>query len=235
MLSINTWFLCLLIKPFLKGFANYNATVTVVMLYAGDVLGLSSSGGHTIEKVPESENTKGAQDENVGVVMPSAGDGPCTKVGPTLVGNTPSMSSYANVTGVPSRKALNFRTLFTPIGNGADVMAYPVVANYVRNTLGKYRLVKSMLNSSTWIFSFQFSSIDGLDVVLENGPWFIRNNPFILKNWSDVNLLREDVDNVLVWVKLHGVPVNAFSEDGLSAISTKLGTPLMFDSYTSDM
>ncbi|GKF04193.1 hypothetical protein Tco_0034861, partial [Tanacetum coccineum] len=31
------------------------------------------------------------------------------------------------------------------------------------------------------------------------------------------------------------VPVTAFSEDGLSAISTKLGTPLMLDSYTFDM
>ncbi|GKA24432.1 putative reverse transcriptase domain-containing protein [Tanacetum coccineum] len=38
-----------------------------------------------------------------------------------------------------------------------------------------------------------------------------------------------------VWVKLYGVPVTAFSEDRLSAIATKLGTPLMFDSYTSDM
>ncbi|GJU49622.1 putative extensin domain-containing protein [Tanacetum coccineum] len=38
----------------------------------------------------------------------------------------------------------------------------------------------------------------------------------------------------LVWVKLHGVPVTAFSEDGLSAIATKLGTPLMLDSYTSE-
>ncbi|GKC74407.1 hypothetical protein Tco_1120290 [Tanacetum coccineum] len=36
-------------------------------------------------------------------------------------------------------------------------------------------------------------------------------------------------------VKLHGIPVTAFSEDGLSAIATKLGTPLMLDSYTSDM
>ncbi|GJV82382.1 copia protein [Tanacetum coccineum] len=49
-------------------------------------------------------------------------------------------------------------------------------------------------------------SIDGLDAMLEN-----------------------------VWVKLHGVPVMAFSEDGLSSIATKLGTPLMLDSYTSDM
>ncbi|GKB82656.1 hypothetical protein Tco_0949551 [Tanacetum coccineum] len=36
-------------------------------------------------------------------------------------------------------------------------------------------------------------------------------------------------------VKLHGVPVTAFSKDGLSAISMKLGTPLMLDFYTSNM
>ncbi|GJV50195.1 uncharacterized mitochondrial protein-like protein [Tanacetum coccineum] len=36
------------------------------------------------------------------------------------------------------------------------------------------------------------------------------------------NLLKEDVSIVPVWVKLHGVPVTAFSEDGLSAFATKL-------------
>ncbi|GJT58841.1 hypothetical protein Tco_1002374 [Tanacetum coccineum] len=41
---------------------------------------------------------------------------------PTTVGNTPGMSSYANITGEPSRKALNFHTLFTPGGNGVDVV-----------------------------------------------------------------------------------------------------------------
>ncbi|GJR28575.1 cytokinin dehydrogenase 3-like protein [Tanacetum coccineum] len=51
----------------------------------------------------------------------------------------------------------------------------------------------------------------------------------------DVNLLKEDDGNIPVWVKLHGVPMTAFSEDGLSAIATKFGTPLMLDSYTTDM
>ncbi|GKE88754.1 hypothetical protein Tco_1566229, partial [Tanacetum coccineum] len=60
-------------------------------------------------------------------------------------------------------------------------VAYPVVANYVRNTWDKYGLDKSMLNSSTGIFSFQFSFIDCLDAVHENGSWFIRNNLLILK------------------------------------------------------
>nr|GEX40757.1 hypothetical protein [Tanacetum cinerariifolium] len=45
----------------------------------------------------------------------------------------------------------------------------------------------------------------------------------------------EDVGNVSVWVKLYDVPLSAFSEDGLGTISTRLGTPLMLDSYTSDM
>nr|GEU36918.1 ribonuclease H-like domain-containing protein [Tanacetum cinerariifolium] len=37
------------------------------------------------------------------------------------------------------------------------------------------------------------------------------------------------------YVKLYGAPITAFSKDGLSAITTKLGTPIMLDSYTSDM
>ena len=34
---------------------------------------------------------------------------------------------------------------------------------------------------------------------------------------------------------LHGVHVTVFSENDLSAIATKLGTPLMLDNYTADM
>nr|GEV54302.1 hypothetical protein [Tanacetum cinerariifolium] len=79
-------------------------------------------------------------------------------------------------------------------------------------------------------------SMDGLESMLENGLWFIRNNPLILQKWNpNVTLMKEDVVNVLVWVKLHGVPVNAFTEDGLSTISLDIDTHLMLDSYTSDM
>nr|GEZ45863.1 hypothetical protein [Tanacetum cinerariifolium]GFA05200.1 hypothetical protein [Tanacetum cinerariifolium] len=78
--------------------------------------------------------------------------------------------------------------------------------------------------------------MDGLDAMLENGPCFIWNSPLILKKWHpDEYPLKEDVSTILVWVKLHGVLVTAFSEDSLSAIATKLGAPLMLDSYTSNM
>ncbi|GJV86339.1 cytokinin dehydrogenase 3-like protein [Tanacetum coccineum] len=153
----------------------------------------------------------------------------------TMTGNTPGKSLYGNITGKPSGKKVNVRTFFTPEGNGIDVVvpvdsirviserfantaygfffekkvAYPVVVNYVRNT---------------W------------DAMLKNVPWFIQNNLLILKKWHpDKNLLKKDMSTILVWLKLHGVPVTAFNKDGLSAIATKQGTPLMPDSYTSDM
>nr|GEU95831.1 hypothetical protein [Tanacetum cinerariifolium] len=90
-----------------------------------------------------------------------------------------------------------FPPLSTPVTNMAGnapgkKVAYLVVANYVRNTWGKYRLVHSMFNSSTRLFSFQFISMDALDAMLR-------------------------------MVKLYGIPVTAFSEDGLSVIATKLG------------
>nr|GEY97319.1 hypothetical protein [Tanacetum cinerariifolium] len=169
---------------------------------------------------------------------------PLSSLVTTTADNVLGKSSYANVTHKPRGKKVNFRTLFTPKGNGIDVVvlmksihvkskrfanttygfflgkrvAYPVVANYVRNTWGKYGLVRSMFSSSIGLFSFQFSSMDGVDAILENGPSFIQNNPLIMKKWHpDVNLLKEDVSTVPVWVKLHGLLFIDFNEDGRSS------------------
>jgi hypothetical protein len=40
---------------------------------------------------------------------------------------------------------------------------------------------------------------------------------------------------VLVWVKFHDVPLVAYTLDGLSLITSKIGTAIMLDSYTNTM
>nr|GFA42683.1 hypothetical protein [Tanacetum cinerariifolium]GFA46417.1 hypothetical protein [Tanacetum cinerariifolium] len=101
----------------------------------------------------------------------------------TSASNSLVKFSYANITSKPSGKKVKVRTLFTPEGNGIDVVvsvnsiraisarfantaygfflgknvAYLVVANYVRNTWGKYGLVGSMFSSSTGLFSFNLA------------------------------------------------------------------------------
>ncbi|GJY17397.1 uncharacterized protein Tco_0388888, partial [Tanacetum coccineum] len=84
-------------------------------------------------------------------------------------------------------------------------VAFPVVENYVFNAWGKYGIQKIMMNAKGFYF-FKFSTKKGVDDVLENGPWMI-----------------------------HDVPMAAFTADGLSAIASKIGTPIMLDSYTSTM
>ncbi|GKC92146.1 integrase, catalytic region, zinc finger, CCHC-type containing protein [Tanacetum coccineum] len=104
-----------------------------------------------------------------------------------------------------SHKGLNFYTLITQAGNEADVGAQ----------LESIRVVSERYANSAYGFFLGkqvaypvFSSMDGLDSILENGSWFIHNNLFILKKWNPgVNLMKEDVGNVPVWVKLHGVLV----------------------------
>ncbi|XP_021974501.1 uncharacterized protein LOC110869566 [Helianthus annuus] len=46
---------------------------------------------------------------------------------------------------------------------------------------------------------------------------------------------KEDIKVVPVWVRLHDVPLAAFTEDGLSLVASKIGIPKMLDSYTATM
>ncbi|GJR61915.1 reverse transcriptase domain, reverse transcriptase zinc-binding domain protein [Tanacetum coccineum] len=163
-------------------------------------------------------------------------------------GNVPNSKSFATkVKGNTSQKTVNFWPLFTLACNGVDVhvpkesvsvmnewlnntvygfffgkrVAYPVVENYVKNTWGKFGIVKSMMIKD--IHFFKFGSKERMEAMLESGPWLIHNVSLILKQWTpDANIIKEDVCNIPVLVKFHDVPITAFTEDGLSVIATKL-------------
>nr|GEU90066.1 hypothetical protein [Tanacetum cinerariifolium] len=97
-----------------------------------------------------------------------------------------------NMNDAESIRAISERFANTAYGFFLEKrVAYPVFANYVRNTWGKYGLVKSVLNSSTRIFFFRFSSMEGLDAMLENGPCYARA---LIEIQADVELK----DNIVV-------------------------------------
>ncbi|GKC71551.1 hypothetical protein Tco_1117434 [Tanacetum coccineum] len=89
----------------------------------------------------------------------------------TTVGNG-GVSFATLLKGDTSQKRVNFHTLVTPAGNGADVV----------------NLKES------------FSSKEGMESMLENGPSYIRNVPLILTKWSpNADIMIEDVCNILIW------------------------------------
>ncbi|GJR79999.1 zinc knuckle CX2CX4HX4C containing protein [Tanacetum coccineum] len=99
-------------------------------------------------------------------------------------------------------------------------MAFTVVEYYARNNWAKHGLKRIMMNAKGFFF-FKFDTRVGLDVVLEGGPWMIRNSPIILKKWSmNSSLQKEELARIPIWVKLHDVPIQVFEEDGISLIAT---------------
>ncbi|GKA68715.1 retrovirus-related pol polyprotein from transposon TNT 1-94 [Tanacetum coccineum] len=125
------------------------------------------------------------------------------------------LKSYVNVvTASKLKPKLNFRPV-----------AFPLVQNYVTNTWAKFGF-KKVIKDEDDVFYFKFSSITGLEQVLEQGPWLVRNQPLILTKWApNLDLAKDVVTKVPVWVKIHKVPVVAYSNDGLSLIASQIGKP----------
>ncbi|GJT91776.1 zinc knuckle CX2CX4HX4C containing protein [Tanacetum coccineum] len=84
-------------------------------------------------------------------------------------------------------------------------LAFPIVENYVKTTWAKYGIERVMLKNG-FLF-FQFSMKEGMEKVLENGPWLIHLMPIILNVWTPNARLKKD----------------------------KITKPIMLDAYTSNM
>ncbi|XP_022032208.1 uncharacterized protein LOC110933287 [Helianthus annuus] len=114
-------------------------------------------------------------------------------------------------------------------------LPFPVVEYYAKNMWSKYGFSKLMMNSDGFFF-FKFDSKEGMAKVLEGGPWLIRKVPLFLNVWSpSVSLKKEGIKSIPVWVKMFNVPISVYTDDGLSLLASKIGTPKRLDGYTADM
>ncbi|XP_022019842.1 uncharacterized protein LOC110919899 [Helianthus annuus] len=68
-------------------------------------------------------------------------------------------------------------------------------------------------------FFFKFDSKEGMDQ-----PWT-----------TNTELKKEELTKIPVWVKLHDVPLAAYTEEGLSLIASKVGIPKVLDNETAKM
>ncbi|KAL6500903.1 hypothetical protein OROHE_025100 [Orobanche hederae] len=82
-------------------------------------------------------------------------------------------------------------------------------------------------------FIARFDSQDECDLILDNGPYFIKNQPMVLKQWTPQFEFKEyQLTKLLVWVKLPQLPLGYRSKKSLNMIASMLGKPLHSDECT---
>ncbi|XP_022003028.1 uncharacterized protein LOC110900448 [Helianthus annuus] len=180
----------------------------------------------------------------------------------TVQGSSSTPKSYADSVATSNIQKVNFRSLSSSaVHEGCDVVlpkesvrtvqekmsntiygyflgdrvAFPVVDYFVKVNWKKYGLQKTMMNANGFFF-FKFNDEGRMLNVLKDGPWIIRSQPLFLNTWTPTTKLeKKEVKKVQVWVKIHEVPIAAYTEDGLSLIATTIGEPKMLDSFTTSM
>ena len=109
-------------------------------------------------------------------------------------------------------------------------LPFPVVGFHASKLWSQHGLEDVLLNGHG-IYLFKFNDVNGLQHVIDNGPWTIKNVPIFAQKWrpgQNVNSAKHD--NIPLWVKIHDILYDTWNDEGLSHIASKIGKPLVMDS-----
>ncbi|XP_074315744.1 uncharacterized protein LOC141651956 [Silene latifolia] len=108
-----------------------------------------------------------------------------------------------------------------------------VVEDYVYQAWSEFGIdrVSFMEND---VFLVRFTKPAGMSSLLNAGYYFFDNKPIVIKPWSvDVDLVKEKIDMVPVWVRLTGIPLK-FWGDCLLPIAGLVGNFVRKDIATAE-
>ena len=84
------------------------------------------------------------------------------------------------------------------------------------------------------LFVVQLPNLEMRDKVLESGPWHIQNKPIIVRKWEPgMKYLEFNMTKLPIWIQMNNVPLELFTQKGISHIASVLGKPLYMDSFTA--
>ncbi|KAL0295522.1 UNVERIFIED_CONTAM: hypothetical protein Sangu_3196100 [Sesamum angustifolium] len=74
-----------------------------------------------------------------------------------------------------------------------------------------------------------------MEDVIEGGPWLFQGQPIVLQPWEQgMSLRRQKHTQIPVWIRLRHLPMEYWTDEGLSTVASGVGTPLYTDSITKD-
>ncbi|GJY99384.1 zinc knuckle CX2CX4HX4C containing protein [Tanacetum coccineum] len=69
---------------------------------------------------------------------------------------------------------------------------------------------KDIVDYNNGIYFMKFHSETGLDFIVNNGPWMVKNKPLIVQQWDiNMSLDKREPEKIPLWIKLCNVPLEA--------------------------
>ncbi|KAL2237583.1 UNVERIFIED_CONTAM: hypothetical protein Sindi_0950000 [Sesamum indicum] len=93
--------------------------------------------------------------------------------------------------------------------------------------------LKEVTGTNNGFFFLQFKSVAAMEDVIEGGPWLFQGQRIVLQKWEPGMVLRKlQHTQVPVWIKLRHLPVELWTDEGLSTVASGVGKPLYPDAIT---
>ncbi|GJZ05816.1 zinc knuckle CX2CX4HX4C containing protein [Tanacetum coccineum] len=95
---------------------------------------------------------------------------------------------------------------------------------------------RDIVDSNNGIFFIKFNNDEGIEYVMNNGPWLVKNKPLIAQKW-DINMRLDKTkpEVIPLWIKLCNVPLEAWTNKGISALASRIDKPVKMDVVTASM
>ncbi|GJZ67450.1 RNA-directed DNA polymerase, eukaryota, reverse transcriptase zinc-binding domain protein [Tanacetum coccineum] len=114
-------------------------------------------------------------------------------------------------------------------------MGYYEISGHLKRMWISHQLAEIITNDCGLYF-LKFRSLEGMNFVLENGPWLVDSKPFFVKKWeAGMCMEKPKPDKVPLWVKIMNVPLEAWNAQGISRIASRIGNPIIMDRITTSM
>ncbi|KAL0284159.1 UNVERIFIED_CONTAM: hypothetical protein Sradi_7206900 [Sesamum radiatum] len=78
--------------------------------------------------------------------------------------------------------------------------------------------------TSSGFFFFRFTTRFAMEDVIEGGPWLFQGQPIVLQFWEQgMSLRRQKHTQIPVWIRLRHLPMEYWTEEGLSTVASGIG------------
>ncbi|GJR88327.1 ATPase, F1/V1/A1 complex, alpha/beta subunit [Tanacetum coccineum] len=117
---------------------------------------------------------------------------------------------------------------------GSKVSYAKIVNN---NSLdNKLDIILTEINEDDVLSRTKFRNNEGIQFVIEMGPWMVNGKPMFMQKWDpSMSLDKSEPSKIPLWVKLRNLPLEAWTTMGISVVASRLGTPLIMDQVTTSM